>query len=72
MNKSATIQYRELPAREKTDESRSMRDILADRDLTASEAAWECFRQYAHERPEAIAMWAFGVGFVLGWKLKLW
>jgi hypothetical protein len=29
-------------------------------------------REYARENPEAAAMWCFGIGFVLGWKLKLW
>jgi hypothetical protein len=28
--------------------------------------------EYARERPEVVALWAFGIGFVLGWKLKLW
>jgi hypothetical protein len=35
-------------------------------------AAVTFFRDYARERPEVVAMWAFGVGFVLGWKLKPW
>lgn len=39
---------------------------------SATEAAVECFRTYARERPEAVAMWAFGIGFVLGWKLRIW
>lgn len=29
-------------------------------------------RDYARERPEVAAMWCFGIGFVLGWKLKPW
>ena len=29
-------------------------------------------REYARERPEVVALWSFGAGFVLGWKLKLW
>ena len=29
-------------------------------------------REYARENPEAAALWCFGIGFVLGWKLKLW
>lgn len=29
-------------------------------------------REYARERPEAAALWCFGIGFVLGWKLKPW
>ena len=30
------------------------------------------FRNYARERPDVVALWCFGVGFVLGWKLKPW
>jgi hypothetical protein len=40
--------------------------------MTASEAAVECFKEYARERPEIVTMWAFGLGFVLGWKLRIW
>jgi hypothetical protein len=29
-------------------------------------------REYARENPEAAALWCFGIGFVLGWKLKIW
>lgn len=32
----------------------------------------EYFQQYARERPEVVALWCFGIGFVLGWKLKIW
>ena len=32
----------------------------------------EYFRQYSRERPEVVALWCFGIGFVLGWKLKPW
>lgn len=31
-----------------------------------------CFREYAGQRPEVVALWSFGLGFVLGWKLKPW
>ncbi len=41
-------------------------------ELSVPEAAAEFFSQYARERPEVVAMWAFGVGFILGWKLKPW
>lgn len=27
---------------------------------------------YARQKPEVAALWCFGVGFVLGWKLKPW
>ncbi|NLY00571.1 MAG: hypothetical protein GXY83_31125 [Rhodopirellula sp.] len=30
------------------------------------------FYEYARQRPDVVAMWCFGIGFVLGWKLKPW
>ena len=32
----------------------------------------EYAKQYAHEKPEAAALWCLGIGFILGWKLKPW
>lgn len=29
-------------------------------------------KQYAKEKPEVVALWCLGVGFILGWKLKPW
>jgi hypothetical protein len=29
-------------------------------------------RDYAREKPEVAALWCFGIGFILGWKLKPW
>lgn len=29
-------------------------------------------REYARQKPEVAAMWCFGIGFVVGWKLKPW
>jgi hypothetical protein len=29
-------------------------------------------KQYARDEPIAFALWAFGIGFVLGWRLKPW
>jgi hypothetical protein len=29
-------------------------------------------REYARENPETAALWCFGIGFILGWKLKPW
>jgi hypothetical protein len=40
--------------------------------LSVSDAALDFFKEYARERPEVVAMWAFGIGFILGWKLKPW
>ena len=37
-----------------------------------TKSALEHFQEYGRERPGVVALWCFGVGFVLGWKLKLW
>jgi len=29
-------------------------------------------KAYARQKPEVAAMWCFGVGFIVGWKLKPW
>jgi len=29
-------------------------------------------KDYARENPTAFGLWALGIGFVLGWKLKPW
>jgi hypothetical protein len=29
-------------------------------------------RDFAREKPDVAALWCFGIGFVLGWKLKPW
>ena len=29
-------------------------------------------KTYARENPVAFGLWALGIGFVLGWKLKPW
>jgi hypothetical protein len=39
-------------------------ELLAD--------ATEFLRDYSRSRPEVVALWAFGIGFILGWKLKPW
>jgi hypothetical protein len=37
-----------------------------------AEGAMNFLRDYAKENPEATALWCFGIGFVLGWRLKPW
>jgi hypothetical protein len=32
----------------------------------------EYLKDYAREKPEVTALWCFGIGFILGWKLKPW
>lgn len=54
-------------------ESQNAQDVQqpAERLRPASDLV-EYARQYARERPEVAALWCLGIGFVLGWKLKLW
>ena len=44
----------------------------AEGPLIITKSAWEHFREYQRERPEIVALWCLGLGFVLGWKLKPW
>lgn len=34
--------------------------------------ALDSLKRYAREKPGSAALWALGIGFVLGWKLKPW
>lgn len=36
------------------------------------ERSMEAIKDYARREPWMFATWVFGVGFVLGWKLKPW
>ena len=29
-------------------------------------------RDFARQKPEVAALWCFGIGFLLGWKMKPW
>jgi hypothetical protein len=40
--------------------------------LCPAQDLMEYARMYARENPEVVALWALGIGFVLGWKLKPW
>ena len=34
--------------------------------------AYDRLTDYARDRPMEFGLWALGIGFVLGWKLKPW
>jgi hypothetical protein len=36
------------------------------------ESVVDSIEDYAKEKPLPFAAWVFGIGFVLGWKLKPW
>jgi hypothetical protein len=41
-------------------------------ELDAARDLVDYLREYARQKPEVAALWCFGIGFVLGWKLKPW
>jgi len=41
-------------------------------DVSPFEDAADYMIRYARQKPEMAALWCFGIGFVLGWKLKPW
>jgi len=53
-------------------ESQTEPAMRAEVRTETTKSACEHFREYARERPGIVALWCFGLGFVVGWKLKLW
>jgi hypothetical protein len=53
-----------------------MAQVLHTPDASTLEAlavnGLERVKDYARDEPVKFALWAFGIGFVLGWKLKPW
>jgi len=45
---------------------------LSTTDKRPAEDIIQYLREYAREKPDVAALWCFGIGFVLGWKLKPW
>lgn len=45
---------------------------LQNEDLQPAQDLVDYAKAYAKERPEVVAMWCFGIGFIVGWKLKPW
>lgn len=43
-----------------------------DPDMKVFEDLMAYFKEYARDRPEMVALTFFGVGFILGWRLKPW
>lgn len=53
-------------------ESQNESRIRTELRTETTKSALEHFREYGCERPGIVALWCFGVGFVLGWKIKPW
>lgn len=41
-------------------------------ELRPAQDLLEYAQTYAREKPDVAALWCFGIGFVVGWKLKPW
>ena len=59
---------KERPVRESLNESQKRTGPI----VQTTKSAVEHFQEYGRERPGVVALWCLGVGFALGWKLKLW
>ena len=53
-------------------ESRNQNQVRTVPYAATTQNALEHFQEYQRERPGVVALWCFGIGFVLGWKFKLW
>jgi hypothetical protein len=52
--------------------AQTLRPSPMEGDLNPRQDLMEYAKQYAREKPDVVALWCFGVGFILGWKLKPW
>ena len=41
-------------------------------ELQPSQDFVQYLKDYARAKPDVAALWCFGIGFVVGWKLKPW
>jgi hypothetical protein len=55
-----------------TDMARAAEDPSMGTLETMASDVLDQVKDYAHEHPAAFGLWALGIGFVLGWKLKPW
>lgn len=56
-----------------TNTRRNVRDDeSAHEEIEVIRDVMDYLREYAREKPEVAALWCFGIGFILGWKLKPW
>ncbi len=53
-------------------ESRNETPVPSGSPEPTVKSAYEHFYEYGRERPGLVALWCLGIGFALGWKLKLW
>lgn len=64
-----------MPESNRTSVKDAPRQMVAESTGPMKEPAHDLvdyLKEYARERPEVAALWCFGLGFVIGWKLKPW
>lgn len=63
-NIQSTVQKSDFPGQ--------MHDAARDDAAAMGRDLVDYLREYARQKPEVAALWCFGIGFILGWKLKPW
>lgn len=43
-----------------------------NRSLKPTQDIVDYVRDYARQKPDVVALWCFGLGIVVGWKIKPW
>lgn len=66
METKQTTQYNRETSENKTSAIQSRPQVQPVDDIT------EYVKAYAQQNPGTAALWCFGIGFVVGWKLKPW
>lgn len=68
-----------MPAREQRISSDTLSSFEKTNLGKSKECVQECantiadhLKEYVRENPGTAALWCFGIGFVLGWRLKPW
>jgi len=64
------VASRTVPAGQSNARSNSHSD--ASKDLRPGRDLIEYAQRFAREKPDVAALWCFGIGVVVGWKLKPW
>lgn len=50
----------------------SSQQWMSRQEMNPAQDLLEYLKNYAREKPDMAALWCFGIGFVVGWKMKMW
>lgn len=70
MNNSSTISKANTQKQRPSTPSETAGDV-DDLAAVVSQVS-RTFKRYARERPDVVALWCLGIGFVVGWRVKPW